>query len=240
MLRSRFIARAALGAIALVALPRPTHAQADHPIHWTSRVAERSVKPGDTTRVLLHADIDEFFHLYSTTQGPGGPVPTTIAVLDGQPWTLAGKPRAPTPQRIPDRNFGIVTEVYDDSVTIAVRLVAPGSLQANGTPPRIGVHYQTCTDRYCLPPRTDTLVVAVTIDGGTTLSGTPTLGAVASSPAAPARPPNAEARAVSAIAASPGTDIAAFGGSTGVGAFLILAATMGALALLTEPVQALL
>jgi thiol:disulfide interchange protein len=231
MLRSRFLARASLGAIGLAALPRPTHAQADHPIHWTSRVAERSVKPGDTTRVLLHAEIDEFFHLYSTTQGPGGPVPTTIAVLDGQPWTLAGKARAPAPQRIPDGNFGMVTEVYDDSVTIAVRLVAPGSLQAYATPPRIGVHYQTCTDRYCLPPRTDTLVVALTVDGGPTLSGTPTLGALP--PAEPARPANAEARVVSAIAASPGTDIAAFGGSTGVGAFLILAATMGALALLT-------
>jgi thiol:disulfide interchange protein len=230
--RPRFITCATVGAIVAAALPQLARAQSDHPIHWEARAAARSVKPSDTTRVLLHATIDEFFHLYSTTQGPGGPVPTSIALLDSQSWKLAGKPRAPAPQLIPDRNFGTVTEIYDDSVTIAVRLVAPGSLQANAAPPRLGVRYQTCTDRYCLPPRTDTLVVALVVEGGTTLSGTPSLAAVPLPSSEPPRPTSAETHVVRPAAAS-AEDIAAFGGSSGVGAFLILAATMGALALLT-------
>src|SRR4029077_17389557 len=128
------------------------------------------LKPGDTVRVTLHADIDEFFHLYSTTQGPGGPVRTTIDILDGQPWKLVGVPRAPKPQEIPDRNFGMTTEVYDDSVSIGIRLVAPGSLDVNAGPPRLAIRYQTCTARYRLPPRTDTLVVALAIEGASNLS----------------------------------------------------------------------
>ena len=217
------VARVALAAMIVVgAAPRVVQAQSDHPIHWSARAARRSVRPGDTTRVLLHATIDEFFHLYSTTQGPGGPVPTTIALLDGQPWTLAGPLRAPAPQQIPDRNFGMVTEVYDDSVTIGLRLVAPGSLEANAAPPRIGVRYQTCTDRYCLPPRTDTLAVAIAIDGA------------AAEPAGAALVPALPPATDSALGSGPQpASIASFGGSTGVGAFLILAASMGALALLT-------
>src|SRR5207302_2039728 len=115
---------------------------------WTAHPASRTTRAGATTVVALHAAIDEFFHLYSTTQPPGGPVRTTIALLDGQAWTLVGAPKAPKPQQIPDANFGMTTEVYDDSVTVEITLRAPGSL-LNAPPPRVGIRYQTCTTRYC-------------------------------------------------------------------------------------------
>ncbi|MGH7617551.1 MAG: cytochrome c biogenesis protein CcdA, partial [Gemmatimonadaceae bacterium] len=200
-------------------MARAAGAQDEHPIHWSARVGQHSVKAADTARVLLHAEIDEFFHLYSTTQGPGGPVPTSIALLGGSSWTLAGNPRAPAPQRIPDRNFGMTTEVYDDSVTIGLRLVAPGTLDANAPAARLAVRYQTCTTRYCLPPRTDTIDVGLTVEGSATM---PILAALP--------PPEPAARVE---AAAPPPEVAAFGGTSGVGAFLILAASMGALALLT-------
>ena len=201
---------------------QPAHAQVQRAVHWTARAAPTSVHPGDTTRVSLRGVIDEFFHLYSTTQGPGGPFRTTITLLPTRRWTLVGRLRAPPPDTIPDGNFGIMSEVYDDSVAIGLTLRARADSAADDASPRIAVRYQACTTRYCLPPRTDTVVVPVVIARS--------LSAVA---AGAAGPPAAALDARTAPHVEPRPDVVAFGGAGGTGAFLLLAATMGALALLT-------
>jgi DsbC/DsbD-like thiol-disulfide interchange protein len=131
-------------------------AQADHPVHWTARV-ERA-RSDDSTRVVLHARIDRFFHLYSTTQPPGGPVRTTIALLPGTPWHMSELLRVPPPAKMADGNFGIMTEVYDDSVTVGVTVRKRPRARAMDM--RFAVEYQACTARYCLPARTDTVEVS--------------------------------------------------------------------------------
>lgn len=205
-------------------------AQMAHPIHWSVRTTRVALRSGDTTSVSLHATIDEFFHLYSTTQGPGGPVPTTIALLPNQQFALVGKVRAPAPDTIPDGNFGIMTEIYDDSVSVSITLGADTSLAAGRTSASLGIRYQTCTARYCLPPRVDSVVIPVTITGRRADIVTAVVEPVHESPLS-AAPPSAVPATVPTIEPSP--EIASFGRPGGAGAFLILAATMGALALLT-------
>jgi thiol:disulfide interchange protein len=205
-------------------------AQMAHPIHWSVRGARVTMRSGDTASVSLHATIDEFFHLYSTTQGPGGPVPTTIALLPSQPFRLIGKVRAPAPDTIPDGNFGIMTEIYDDSVSLSITLAADTSLSLGRASAALGIRYQTCTARYCLPPRVDTLLVPVTIAGR--------MARVVAAHAEPVRESTRSATPSNLIpVATPKFDasppVENFGRPGNTGAFLILAATMGALALLT-------
>jgi hypothetical protein len=149
-------------ALALIAAAaRPGRAQDERQdervvVRWSARATPRSVKAGDTARVALRAVIDEFYHLYSTTQGPGGPIRTSITLLPTVGWKQVGALRAPLPDSIPDRNFGIMSEVYDDSVTVGLTLRA-ATAPAPGKVPRLAIRYQACTTRYCLPPRTDTV-----------------------------------------------------------------------------------
>ena len=67
----------------LAALAVPSIARAQDPVHWTlTRPAKANVDPGKEFDVVITAQIDMGWHLYSLTQpqSPTGlsPVPTTI------------------------------------------------------------------------------------------------------------------------------------------------------------------
>ncbi len=209
-----------LGVLATPAMG--AYGQVSRAVHWSARATPTALRPGDTTRVALHATIAEFFHLYSTTQGPGGPVKTTVTLLPSKGWGQVGTLRVPPPDTIPDGNFGIMSEVYDDSLTIGLTIKATLGAAGVAEPARIAVRHQSCTTRYCLPPRTDTVVVPVKITGSS-----------------PSIMPGATKSPLAAITDAPTTfdesttEIEAYGRAGGMGAFLLLAASMGALALLT-------
>ena len=155
--------------------------------------------------------------MYSTTQGPGGPVPTAVELLSSPDWTRVGTLRAPPPDTIPDGNFGIMSEVYSDSVAFGLALRRSSLARSNAESPRVAVRFQVCTTRYCLPARTDTVIVRVALSATSALT-------------LPSIPPPP---AVNAVNEASTPIVATYGGANGVGAFLLLAASMGALALLT-------
>ena len=183
---------------------------------------------GAVTRVRLHAVIPEGWHLYSITQPPGGPVQTVITVPLGSALAITGSIAAPDPDIATDKNFDILTETYADSVTFTVPLIArmPGSTRI-----ALKVAYQTCTDRYCLPPTSDVLEAPLIV--------TPAAAGTVIPSAAPVLPVISTPAATVVPRASATTNVSApeqpFGGTTteSLPLFLWLAAVMGALSLLT-------
>jgi len=158
---ARSLVVVAVSVVFVVTVPSGATAQEHRAVvHWSARVSPMAAKTGDTMRVELRAVIDEFFHLYSTTQGPGGPIRTTVTLLPARGWTQLGALRVPLPDSIPDRNFGIMSEVYDDSVVFGLTL---RSALAASAVPKIAIRYQACTTRFCFPPRTDTVVVPIQV-----------------------------------------------------------------------------
>ncbi len=107
---------------------------------------------------VLRARIDPGWHLYSLTQPAGGPSATRIEIIGDPPLRLAGTIERRPPDTIPDANFGIMSEVYDDSAAFRLRLAGLPSRHARL---RVAVTFQACTSRICLLPHTDTLEVAV-------------------------------------------------------------------------------
>ena len=214
------------------AAPRAVHAQGERPVHWTAVAPRRAVAPNDTVRLTLRASIDEFFHMYSTTQGAGGPVRTAVELLPSPDWTRVGTLRVPPPDTIPDRNFGIMSEVYSDSVVFGLALLRSTIARSNGESPRVAVRFQVCTTTYCLPARTDTIIVPVVLSTTSATASAPVAVPASPSTPTPAARPAADS-AVSAVNEASTPVVATYGGANGVGAFLLLAASMGALALLT-------
>ena len=199
------------------------HAQAnEHPVHWSAPRAQVSIRSGDTVRVALHATIGEFFHLYSTTQRPGGPIATSVALVPGGRISMFGSVRAPAPDTIPDGNFGIMAEVYDDSVTLGLTLRADTTLAKGRVTALVGVRYQACTARYCLPPRIDTVRIALIV-----------MGRAEHAVSAPPGAFEPVSGGATSLKIEPQPAVVAAGGAGGAAAFLLLAASMGALALLT-------
>jgi thiol:disulfide interchange protein len=130
------------------------------PVHWSAAVAARRVTAGATFDVTLTAVIEDEWHLYSVTQGPGGPIPTTVTVA-GQTFSRAGAIRGPRATTAYDPNFEIQTETYDGTVTLVVPVRLAPDAAGTSAMLRLRVGYQACTNRLCLPPSTITLTVPV-------------------------------------------------------------------------------
>ncbi len=239
----RSFSHAVATGLALAALWSPSRASAqEHPITWTLVNAPRRATQGTVISVKLHATIPSGWHLYAISQPPGGPVPTVISAPKGSAFSLAGTVRAPEPEIAPDPNFNILTETYIDSVTFAVRMMPR---QTGASKLALRVSYQTCTDRYCLPPTSDVLESPVLIAAaapGTVIADVapPTVPPVVPS-SAPAGAPTANSTDNRApMRAPPAATTTAvtlgagqFTTTSSLPLFLWMAAIMGALSLLT-------
>jgi len=120
-----------------------------------------SLSPPAANVAELHAWIAPGWHIYSLTQPPGGPRATLIEVVSDPPFRLAGSIGRPAPDTIPDAIFGIMSEVYEDSVTFFLPIAIRSPPQRGDTRLAVAVTYQACTSRLCMRPRTDTVDLTV-------------------------------------------------------------------------------
>ena len=84
----------------------------------------KGLRPGGAFDVAITGVAEEEWHVYSVTQGPGGPVPTTIARGPRSAlYPQRRDPRPPSRRRAFDPNFEIQTETYEGTFTF----VMPGA-----------------------------------------------------------------------------------------------------------------
>jgi thiol:disulfide interchange protein DsbD len=238
---------------ALVSVPPPVVAAQEHPLTLELHVAKTdatgrvTVRPGAALMARVHATIPGGWHLYSTTQPAGGPVPTSFAVLPTDVFRIRGVVGSPVPNLTPDPNFGIITEWYEDSATFRVPVAVSAATSAGSHALQLVVAYQTCNARYCLPPTQDTLRLDIVVAGVAVVSDAPGAATTAPGVASTVAPTSSTPQAPTVVRDAPQTETARDAAraapdqqpassqhSTGSFAlFLWLAATMGALSLLT-------
>jgi DsbC/DsbD-like thiol-disulfide interchange protein len=148
-------------------LPRKAGDLSLRPVRWTviGGGAPRSVVIGRTVRITVQADIAKGWHIYSLTQKPGGPIPLRLDLVGPADVVLRGVIDAPRPDRTFDKNFGIETELYSGSPRFTIPVGVPGHSLTGIRKFQIGARYQVCSDKVCLPPRTDKLDVALRVTG---------------------------------------------------------------------------
>jgi thiol:disulfide interchange protein DsbD len=137
------------------------------PVRWSviGGSLPREVVSGRTVPITVEAEIAEGWHIYSLTQKSGGPIPLRLDVLGGPNVVVRGVINAPKPDRVFDKNFGIETELYSGTPRFTIPVGVPGRSRSGIRKFQISARYQVCSDKVCLPPRTDTLEVAVRIRG---------------------------------------------------------------------------
>jgi DsbC/DsbD-like thiol-disulfide interchange protein len=132
------------------------------PVTWTGAVAPAQVAAGGMVNVRLTAAIDDGWHLYSTTQPPGGPVPTRIAVASPR-FALEGSLAFPKPSVHADPNFGINVETYETGVTFTVPVRVDKAAPVGTDTVVVTARYQACNATLCLPPQTAMVAVPVKV-----------------------------------------------------------------------------
>lgn len=163
-----------------------------NPVSLSMSVKPGKAKAGDKLTAQISASIGGGWHMYSITQGGGGPIPTTIKVTDGV-IKGAGGARGSAPKKEMDPNFGIMTEFYAGSASFSVPLVVDSSAQPGPQNVEVKVRYQVCNDKLCLPPKTVTVAAAVEVIAGTAATPTPSPSSSVSPTVSPSPSPTVAA-----------------------------------------------
>lgn len=170
---------------------------AQNPVSLSMKVSPAKAKAGDKLTAQISASIGGGWHMYSVTQGAGGPIPTTVKISDGV-IKSAGGVRGSGVKREMDANFGIVTETYSGSASLTVPLIVDSSAQPGTQTVEAAVRYQVCNDTTCLPPKTVKISAPVEIVAATATSASPSPSPSVSPSASPTispTPKNANANA---------------------------------------------
>jgi thiol:disulfide interchange protein DsbD len=134
------------------------------PVKWTlvGNNAPRAVVAGRTVPITVQAQIAKGWHIYSLTQQAGGPIPLRLSLQGAPDVTVRGVIKAPKPEKYFDRNFGMTTELYSGTPIFTIPVGVPGRA-AGSRRLEVTARYQVCSDKLCLPPRTDTVRVSLRI-----------------------------------------------------------------------------
>ncbi|MGD8277234.1 MAG: cytochrome c biogenesis protein CcdA [Gemmatimonadota bacterium] len=214
----RALRSAVAAGIALLAWVGGAYAQ-ETAAHWTLSVDTGTrIEAGSRFTARAVAAIDPGWHMYSLTQAPGGPIALAISAPDDSPFRIDGNIIGPLPVTAFDPNFGFDTETYEDRAEFELPITASPEPAGEQTL-AIDVRFQTCNDRYCLPPATERLTVALT--AGEVVTAGASSGATEAGASGPP------------VAASAVPDLAAESTASTLPRYLALAALMGLLSLLT-------
>lgn len=146
--------------------------KAQNPVSISASVSPGSIAAGGKGTAKVTANIGGGWHMYSVTQGGGGPVPTRIT-LDGGPFKMNGVSGSRPTVKM-DPNFGINTETYSGSASFAISFTVAADAPEGPQTLNISVRYQVCNDTTCLPPKTVKVSAPVTITAATaSVSPTP-------------------------------------------------------------------
>jgi thiol:disulfide interchange protein len=131
---------------------------AQNPTRWSleSDSNGKAVTAGSQVSAKLTAEIEPGWHLYALDQPDGGPIATTMKIAEGAPFELSNissqKPISePDPLFIVDGK-PLETRYYKDRATFTLALIAKADASAEEI--AIDVRFQLCNDTFCLPPRT--------------------------------------------------------------------------------------
>lgn len=194
---------------------------AQNPTKWSldSDSKGKEISKGATVSVKLNAEVEPGWHLYALDQPDGGPIATTLKVPDGSKFEIAGKIVTPLPQIRPDNNFIIngkplETKFFTERAEFTVPLKALENALSDAI--AVDVRFQLCNDTFCLPPRTKRV----------TFAGEEDVKKIGGAPAAVVENPGQSSAPTSTQAINSQTP-------TDIWSFIWLAATLGALSLLT-------
>jgi thiol:disulfide interchange protein len=224
----------------LLALTVPVLA-APGDVTWTAKLSPEDVRAGEGAQIVLTAQIEGDYHLYSLTKRDTGPTVTTLTLEASNALVEGGAGVQPAPHTELDTGFHIDVESYTGGVAFAL----PVTLKAGLTGAQkavVKVRYQVCRKGMCLLPKT--VDVPVTFSAA---AGAPRPDHMAALTAIPPQPPFATT--VPTPSAPPGGSVAPVGKSVaptdetiqniqhaqnnGLVSFVLLSFGAGFLALLT-------
>ena len=172
-----------------------------------------TARAGEVIHVEMTAEMEHEWHIYALHDAGEGPIATTITV-DGDYVSRQGKIDEPQPVEKFDEGFMTVTRYHEGTTKYTIPVQLDGNIDPGNIILKASILYQVCNASLCYPPKEVTVDVPVVIEAGEP------------------RKDHIQFVAASFTDASGNIDLDA-AISQGFWPFVILALTMGFLALLT-------
>lgn len=151
--------------IALMAMfPLFVYSQLLDPVSYELISIPDSAKAGEVFEVVIEAEIEGEWHLYSILNDPdAGPYPTTFSSAN-QNLAIAGEIKETEAVIAFDPNFNTELGWHSGNPQFTIPIAFRSELQGEQAV-LIDVLYQVCDDRSCLPPKTKTIEGMITLSG---------------------------------------------------------------------------
>lgn len=192
-------------------------AQESFPVSVSARLDPDRVRAGEVLTISIEAVMDPEWHIYAVNKVSEGPVPSRVTVKGVGVVEEVGRTDEPEPVTRYDEGFQKETHFHEGTVVFSTPVRVSSSLEPGRYSLAANLLYQACDPSICYPPRTDTHELTFWVESGQARAERTEI-------AAPAGP----------VDRQPADDIdlrAAM--SAGLGSYLLLAFSMGFLALLT-------
>lgn len=133
------------------------------PVQWHVKAApNKPVKAGAKFNVTITGVPDPGWHLYALEEPEGGPIATEVSLTEGDPADLLRVDES-KPKILPDPVTQKPAGFFDGAAEFTLHLAAAKDAATGAGVLRVMVRYQSCNDRMCLPPHTETVQVPVTV-----------------------------------------------------------------------------
>jgi thiol:disulfide interchange protein DsbD len=130
----------------LIGISISSYAQIHNPVKWSTSVNKISATEYD---LIIKAQIEENWHLYSQNVPEDGPIPTNFTFEGSKDFELVGKPTEEKGHIVDDPVFGMKIKYFDTSATFKQRIKI---LNKNAFSIIGEVEFMVCDDDNCLPP----------------------------------------------------------------------------------------
>lgn len=132
-------------------------AQIADPVKWTAEIVPDNATTG---HVVWKVTVQPGYHIYGPEAVPDGPIPTTITADEPTGLTFTG-PLEPSvaPTKIVDKTFALTLTEWTGTVIFR----RPYRLEngVGGVTLNSHVRYMACSDKTCLPPKTETFSLVI-------------------------------------------------------------------------------
>jgi thiol:disulfide interchange protein len=156
---------AILGMVLFALSPVSLYAQVNIPSPVTFAISQSpdTIKAGEVFKVVVTAQIEPKWHLYSILPVSNGPIPTSFTTPSDSLF-IAGDIWEQEPEINYDPNFKMDIGWHSNQARFEIPLAFAEGVSGTTTI-RVDVRFMVCDDKVCLPPRTISLVKNVVVAG---------------------------------------------------------------------------
>jgi hypothetical protein len=133
-------------------------------VQWSAVLdAPSGLRRGRAATLRVSGEVLEGWHVYALVQKPGGPTPLRVTLHDNPIARLAGSTSGTEPEEKHDPSFDLDTRFYRQQFTLRVPITVKRGAQEGDQIIPVDIHFQSCSERACLPPRTVRLSVPIIV-----------------------------------------------------------------------------